>query len=332
MKVLVTGATGFIGGNLARLLSRQGYNVRALVRPGSNALTINDTNVEQTPGDILDRESVARAVNGCEAVFHCAAAYTFWSHDPALVHRTNVEGTRTVLDAALREGVSRVVYTSTVSTVGYSSSGHANEESPVDVGHLVGHYKKSKYKAERVALDMASSGLPVVIVNPTAPVGPWDVKPTPTGRILVDFLCGRIPAYVATGLNVVDVEDVATGHILAMEKGVPGRRYLLGNRNMTLKELFTMLQTLTGLPAPRLRLPYWIALGAACIDQVVEGNLLRREPRIPLEGLRIAKSPMYVDCGKAVRELGQPQNPLEGALEKAVRWFRDHGYAPAGVA
>ena len=332
MKVLVTGATGFIGGNLARLLSRQGYNVRALVRPGSDALTINDTNVEQTPGDILDRESVARAVNGCEAVFHCAAAYTFWSHDPALVHRTNVEGTRTVLDAALREGVSRVVYTSTVSTVGYSASGHANEESPVDVGHLVGHYKKSKYKAERVALDMASSGLPVVIVNPTAPVGPWDVKPTPTGRILVDFLCGRIPAYVATGLNVVDVEDVATGHILAMEKGVPGRRYLLGNRNMTLKELFTMLQTLTGLPAPRLRLPYWIALGAACIDQVVEGNLLRREPRIPLEGLRIAKSPMYVDCGKAVRELGQPQNPLEGALEKAVRWFRDHGYAPAGVA
>ena len=332
MKVLVTGATGFIGGNLARLLSRQGYNVRALVRPGSDALTINGTNVEQTPGDILDRESVARAVNGCEAVFHCAAAYTFWSHDPALVHRTNVEGTRTVLDAALREGVSRVVYTSTVSTVGYSVSGHANEESPVDVGHLVGHYKKSKYKAERVAFDMASSGLPVVIVNPTAPVGPWDVKPTPTGRILVDFLCGRIPAYVATGLNVVDVEDVATGHILAMEKGVPGRRYLLGNRNMTLKELFTMLQTLTGLPAPRLRLPYWIALGAACIDQVVEGNLLRREPRIPLEGLRIAKSPMYVDCGKAVRELGQPQNPLEGALEKAVRWFRDHGYAPAGVA
>ena len=331
MKVLVTGATGFIGGNLARLLSRQGYHVRALVRPGSSTLTIDGTSVERTHGDILDRDSVFRAVKGCEAVFHCAAAYTFWSRDPALVYRTNIGGTRTVLDATLREGVSRVVYTSTVSTVGYSASGQANEESPVEPGHLVGHYKKSKYQAEQVALEMASRGLPVVVVNPTAPVGPWDVKPTPTGRILVDFLRGRIPAYVATGLNVVDVEDVAAGHILAMEKGVPGCRYLLGNRNMTLKELFTMLQTLTGLRAPRFRLPYWLALGAACLDQVLEGNLLRREPKIPLEGLRIAKSPMYVDCRKAVKELGQPQSSLEAALEKAVGWFRDHGYAPDRV-
>ena len=331
MRVLVTGATGFIGGNLARLLNREGYHVRALVRPGSNTLTIDGTGIEQTPGDILDRESVVRAVKGCEAVFHCAAAYTFWSRDPALVYRTNVDGTRTVLDAALREGVSRVVYTSTVSTVGYSASGQANEESPAvypgnTPGHLAGHYKKSKYQAEQVALQMAGRGLPVVIVNPTAPVGPWDVKPTPTGRILVDFLRGRIPAYVATGLNVVDVEDVAAGHILAMEMGVPGHRYLLGNRNVTLKELFTMLQTLTGLRAPRTKLPYWLALGAAYIDQVVEGSLLGREPRIPLEGLKIAKNPMYVDCQKAVRELGQPQSPLEAALEKAVGWFRDHGY------
>lgn len=332
MKVLVTGATGFIGGNLARLLDRSGYQVRALVRPGSNTLTIDGTGVSPMPGDILDVESVFMAVKGCEAVFHCAAAYTFWSRDPALVYRTNVEGTRIVLDAALREGVSRVVYTSTVSTVGYSASGQANEESPVEPGHLVGHYKKSKYKAEQVALEMVSRGLPVAIVNPTAPVGPWDVKPTPTGRIMVDFLRGRIPAYVATGLNVVDVEDVAAGHILAMKKGVPGSRYLLGNRNVTLKELFTMLQTLTGLRAPRFRVPYWLALGAAHLDQVLEGNLLRREPRIPLEGLRIAKSPMYVDCWKAVTELGQPQSSLEAALEKAVKWFRDYGYAPTGVA
>lgn len=328
MKVFVTGATGFIGGNLARLLDRSGYHVRALVRPGSNTLAIDGTGVEQTPGDILDRDSVTRAVKGSEAVFHCAAAYTFWSRDPELVYRTNVEGTRIVLDAALREGVSRVVYTSTVSTVGYSASGQADEDSPVEPGHLVGHYKKSKYQAEQVALEMASRGLPVAIVNPTAPVGPWDVKPTPTGRILVDFLRGRIPAYVATGLNVVDVEDVAAGHILAMEKGAAGHRYLLGNRNVTLKELFTMLHTLTGLRAPRTRLPYWLALGAAYLDQALEGNLLGREPRIPLEGLRIAKSPMYVDCRKAVIELGQPQGSLEAALEKAVGWFRDHGYAP----
>ena len=332
MMVLVTGATGFIGGNLARLLRRRGYGVRALARPGSNALAIEGAGVELAPGDILDRESVDRALKGCDAVFHCAALYSFWTRDPDLFYRTNVEGTRNVLDAAMRAGTARVVYTSTVSTVGYSASGAANEQSQPPPGRMAGHYKRSKYQAERVALDMAAKGLPVTIVNPTAPVGPWDVKPTPTGRIIVDFLRGRMPAYLATGLNVVDVADVAAGHILAMEKGEPGQRYLLGHRNVTLQELFAMLQAVTGRKAPRFRLPYWLALGAAGLDQALEGTLLRREPRIPLEAARIAREPMYVDCRRAVTELGQPQSPLEAALERAVKWFRDYGYAPAGAA
>ena len=327
MKVLVTGATGFIGGNLARQLSLRGYEVRALVRPGSNTLTIDGTGVRPVAGDILNRDSVARAVDGCEAVFHCAAAYTFWSRDPRSVYQTNVDGTANVLEAARRAGVSRVVYTSTVSTVGLSNGEQGTEDTPLDPRHLAGHYKKSKYQAELLALKMASDGLPVVVVNPTAPVGPWDVKPTPTGRVVLDFMLGRIPAYLDTGMNLVDVEDVAIGHILAMERGEPGQRYLLGNRNVSLKEVFTMLQDATGLPAPRVRAPYWLVMGAGYLDQLVEGRILRREPRIPLEGIKASRTPMYVNCQKAVNELGQPQSPVEAALEKAVTWFSDHGYA-----
>ena len=331
MRTLVTGATGFIGGNLARELCRRGYQVRALVRPGSNTLTIKDTAVETVPGDILDRESLTRAMKGCQTVYHCAAAYTYWANDPDIIHRTNVEGTANVLEAARRAQVDRVVYTSTVSTMGIPNGGSPNgaladEETPLEPSHLVGNYKKSKYQAEQVALTMAAEGLPVVVVNPTFPVGPWDVKPTPSGRVVLDFLLGRIPAYVATGMNLVDVEDVAAGHILAMEKGRPGERYVLGNQNVTLKELLDMLQDLTGRPAPRWRTPLWLAIGAAYVDNLVEGKLLHREPRLPLEGLKVSRTPMYVDCRKAVEELGQPQRPVEAALEKAVRWFNDYGY------
>jgi dihydroflavonol-4-reductase len=330
MRVLVTGATGFIGGNLARALRRRGYDVAALVRPESNTLTIDGTGVEQVPGDILDRESVDRALRGCEGVFHCAAAYTFWSPDPDLVYRTNVGGTANVLEAARQAGVSKVVYTSTVSTVGLAAGGMGTEDTPVNPGHLVGHYKKSKYRAECLALTMASEGLPVVVVNPTTPVGPWDVKPTPTGRMVLDFLKGRIPVYLETGMNLVDVEDVAAGHILAMERGRPGQRYLLGNRNVTLKGMFAMLQEATGRRAPRWRAPYWLAMGAGYLDQLVEGRLLKREPRIPLEGLKVAKTPMYVNCQKAVIELGQPQSSVEDAIGKSVKWFIDHGYTRNG--
>ena len=326
MRVLVTGATGFIGGNLARLLWRQGHRVRALVRSGSNPLTIEGTAIEPVTGDILDRDSVVSAAQGCEAVFHCAAAYTFWSRDPRMTYRTNVEGTSNVLSAAFQAGVSRLVYTSTVSTVGFSNGRLATEDTPLDPKHLTGHYKKSKHQAEALALRMASDGLPVVVVNPTAPVGPWDVKPTPTGRIVLEFLRGRIPAYLDTGLNLVDVEDVALGHVSALERGQPGQRYLLGNRNVTLREVFGMLQQATGLAAPRWRAPYWLAVGAGYVDRFVEGGVLRREPRIPLEGVKVSRTPMYVSCDKAVAELDLPQTPVETALEKAVAWFNEHGY------
>ena len=341
MKVLVTGATGFIGGNLARELWGRGHTVRALVRPGSNVLTIEDTGVERAPGDILDPPSVERAAQGCEAVFHCAAAYTFWSRDPQKVRRTNVEGTVNVLRGARKAGVSRVVYTSTVSTIGLApaglapagltkggqaAGGLADETTPMTPQALHGHYKQSKYEAEQEALRMAQEGADVVVVNPTAPVGPWDVKPTPTGKIVLDFLKRRIPAYLATGFNLVDVADVCEGHILALERGRAGERYILGNRNVTLKELFQILSEQTGLPAPRLRLPYWLVVGAGYLDQAVSSGLLHRQPAIPLEGVIASRKPAYVSCEKAVRELGQPQSPVETALKRAVGWFTEHGY------
>jgi dihydroflavonol-4-reductase len=326
MKVLVTGATGFIGGNLARELYRRGDQVRALVRPNSSTLTIQDTDIEVVTGDILDQESLGKAVRGCQGVFHCAAVYSFWSPDPRAIYRTNVDGTATVLEACRRAGVERVVYTSTVSTVGLVAGELGTEDTAMAPHHLVGHYKKSKYQAEQVALKMATEGLSVVVVNPTAPVGPWDVKPTPTGKVVLDFLQGRIPAYVDTGMNLVDVEDVAVGHILAMEKGKVGQRYLLGNRNLTLKELLNIIADASSRSPPRWKLPFWIAIGAGYIDQAVEGKVLHREPRIPLEGLKVSRTPMYVSCQKAVTELGLPQSPVETAVEKSVRWFTDHGY------
>ena len=331
MRALVTGATGFIGGNLARELCRQGYQVRALVRPGANTLTIDDTGVEPVAGDILDADSVRRAMEGCRAVFHCAAAYTFWAKDPAAIYRANVDGTATVLEQARRAGVQKVVYTSTVGTIQLPRQGPGSEDdgaTGADTGHrhLVGHYKKSKYRAERVALEMAAAGLPVVVVNPTVPVGPWDVKPTPTGRIVLDFIRGRIPAYVNTGMNLVDVADVVAGHILALEKGDPGQRYLLGCRNLTLKEVLELLGDIAGRPAPRWQAPLGLALAAGHIDNLIEGKLLQREPRIPLEGLKVAQTPMYVTCQKAVDRLGLPQSPVEPALERAVQWFTDYGY------
>ncbi len=326
MKVLVTGATGFIGGNLARELWRRGDDVRALVRPGSNRLTIENTGIAPIEGDILDRQSVDRAVEGCEAVFHVAAAYTFWSRDPAGVSRTNVAGTLNVLEAARQAGVSRTVYTSTVGTVGLVKDGLGDEETSLDPKSLHGHYKRSKFQAEQEALALAAAGMPLVVVNPTAPVGPWDVKPTPTGKMVLDFLRRKIPAYLKTGMNLVDVADVVDGHILALEKGKSGERYILGNRNVSLKEIFDILSAQTGLPAPRIRVPYWLVVGAGYADRFVEGTLLRREPAIPVEGVLASKTPAYVSCEKAVKELGLPQRPIEDALKQAADWFTEHGY------
>ncbi len=326
MKVLVTGATGFIGGNVARALRSRGYEVKALVRPASSTLNIDGIGIEPAPGDVRDRESVSMALKGCQGVIHCAGLYTYWTPDPSLIYEVNVTGTKIVLEEALNAGIERCVYTSTVSTVGIPKGGLGNEEIEQSRKGLVGHYKMSKYQAEREALGIAKKGLPVVVVNPTAPVGPWDVKPTPTGRMVLDFVRGRIPAYINTGMNLVDVEDVAAGHVLALEKGRPGERYLLGNKNLSLRQVFEILERVSGRKAPRVRLPMWLPMLAGYIDEFVEGRLLRREPRIPLEGLKVSRKPMYVSCEKAIRELGLPQSPVEGALEKMVNWFREYDY------
>ena len=331
MRVLVTGATGFIGGNLARELCARGFEVRALARRGSNTLTMEGTGIERVEGDILDRDSLSRAMTGCEAVFHCAAAYTFWSKDPQGVRQANVEGTVNVLESAVSAGVGRIVYTSTVSTIGMPKDGELGDETtPLSPHRLHGHYKQSKFEAEREALRLAAEGAPVVVVNPTAPVGPWDVKPTPTGKIVLDFLRRRIPAYLATGLNLVDVADVSAGHILALERGQVGQRYILGNRNVTLKEMFGMLSRITGLPAPWVRLPYWLVVGAGYAEQTISAGLLRREPRIPVEGVLASKKPAWVSSQRAITELELPQSPVEEALERAAEWFTAHGYTDHG--
>jgi dihydroflavonol-4-reductase len=328
MKALVTGATGFIGSHVAAALLRRGYRVRALVREGCDRRNIAGLEVEVAMGDLRDRASLVRALTGCDVLFHVAAAYTFWAPEPRLIYDTNVQGTENVLTAAQDAGVERIVYTSTESTVGIGSDGClGTEAATVDPAHLAGDYKRSKYLAERLALQLCSEGLPLVVVNPTTPVGPGDVKPTPTGQIIVDLMRRRMPAYVNTGLNLVDVEDVATGHVLALERGRVGERYILGNRNLTLQGIFGMLERITGLRAPRLRLPLWMALGAGYVSQFAADRLTHRPPRIPLAAVRVARHFRYFDCSKAVRELGLPQTPVEQALAKAVCWFRENGYA-----
>jgi dihydroflavonol-4-reductase len=332
MTTLVTGATGFVGGNLTRALADRDEKVRVLVRSTSNDLAIQDVKAARVIGDLLAPESLRQAVSGCETVYHCAANYSFWSRQHDDIYQTNVQGTRNLLDAARAAGVRKVVFTSSVSTIGLPHAGGdpdgplGDETMPPEPSHLIGRYKQSKFQAEQLALSNNDDDLQVVVVNPCAPVGPWDVKPTPTGRIPLHFARGRIPGYLSTGMNLVDVSDVAQGHILAMEQGKPGERYILGHRNLTLREVFEMLAEITGRRAPRLRFPYWFILGAAYCDQWVESGIMGRQPTIPVEGIKIARHPMYVSSQKAVAELGMPQRPVEAALEKAVRWFTDHGY------
>ena len=328
--VLLTGATGFIGGHVAQALLSRSYEVRALVRPQST-LALQAPGLSVAPGDIRDPGSVAAAMEGCDAVVHTAALYTLWTADPAEVYEVNVGGTRNVLRAAVAAGVQQVVYTSTMSTVSLRTDGVPADESQLArPEELAGHYKRSKFQAERIARRMAAQGLPVVIVNPTAPVGPGDVRPTPTGKVIVDFLRRAFPAYVDTGLNLVDVADVAEGHVLALERGTPGERYVLGNAegNVTLVEQLRMLAEITGLPAPSLRIPHGVALAAAYADALIEGKLLRRPPRVPLEGARMARKHMWADPSKAIRELGLPQHSVRDALKRAVDWFTANGYAP----
>jgi dihydroflavonol-4-reductase len=332
MTTLVTGATGFLGSHVARLLAARGQRVRVLVRPVSQTRRLEGLPFERVEGDLCDPHSLARATQGVEAVYHVAADYRLWARDPHEIYRTNVAGTRNLLEASRNSGVSRFVYTSTVGTFAVPQGGSLPDERTVTTAkQMIGHYKKSKWLAEQAALHAASEGFPVVIVNPTTPVGPGDAKPTPTGRTVMDFLNGCMPAYVDTGLNWVPVEDVAAGHLLAAERGKVGERYILGGENLTLKQVLDMLAGFSGQAAPRVRLPHAVALAAAYADAAVS-RLLGRAPRIPLEGVRMARHSMFVDDGKARRELGFAPGPVAAALERAVRWYQANGYVGRRMA
>ena len=324
---LVTGGTGFVGANLVRELLADGDRVRVLARPGGDRRALDGCEVEIVEGDLLDADSVRRAVAGMERVYHVAADYRLWCPDPAALFRANVDGTRHVLGAARAAGAARIVYTSTVGALGIPKDGRPGDETtPVSLADMVGPYKASKFVAEEVAREFAARGAPVVIVNPSAPVGPWDVKPTPTGQMIVDFLRGKMVASLDTGLNIAHVRDVARGHILAAERGRVGERYVLGHANLSLLEIFRALARLTGLPAPRFRVPYALAwLAAAGMEGVA--RLTGGAPAVPLTAVRMARKRMFFSADKAVRELGLPQTPAEQALGDAVEWFLAHGYA-----
>ena len=326
MNVLVTGATGFVGANLVRELLRDGQGVRALARRGSDRRAIDGLDIEIAEGDLLDPESLRRAVAGIDIVFHAAADYRLWAPDPQVLFRANVDGTRAILTAAAEAGVRRIVYTSTVGALGVpKGGGQGTEDTPVSLDDMVGPYKRSKFLAERAALELAAAGAPVVIVNPSAPVGPWDVKPTPTGQMVIDFVRGRMFATVDTGLNLVHVRDVARGHILAAERGKVGEKYILGNTDLSLGEIGRILAEITGCPRPRVRVPYAVAWLAAAFSEGT-ARLTGGAPRVPLTAVRMSRKRMYFSVEKAVRELGLPQTDVRLALRDAVEWFMAHGY------
>ena len=328
MKAFVTGATGFVGSHVAQVLAEQGADLRLLVRTGSDPKNIQQLNADRVVGDLCDPESIDRAMAGCDVVFHVAADYRLWVRDPAQMYRANVEGTRTILQAARKNGVRRVVYTSSVATMGFTVKNNpVDESSPVSLENMIGHYKRSKYMAEEVAIAAGHDGIDVVVVNPSTPVGEQDIKPTPTGRIVVDFLKKKFPAYVDTGLNMVDVRECARGHVAALEKGRSGERYILGGENLTLKQILDKLAAITGLPSPRVRLPYAVALASGVVDTVVTGVVLRREPRVTLDAVRMGRKKMFVSSAKAERELGWKAVPVDAALRRAVQWFNENGYA-----
>ncbi len=328
MKAFVTGATGFVGSHVARVLAEQGADLRLLVRSTSDPKNIEALKADRVIGDLRDPASIEKAMAGCEVVFHVAADYRLWIRDPERMYAANVEGTRAILEAARRNRVRRVVYTSSVATMGFTSNGRpADENSPVSLDNMIGHYKRSKFMAEQVAMEAGRSGMDVVVVNPTTPVGERDIKPTPTGRIVVDFLKKKFPAYVDTGLNLVDVTECARGHLTAMEKGRSGERYILGGENLTLKQILDKLAAITGLPSPKVRVPYVVALATGVVDEVVTGYILKREPRATIDAVRMGRKKMFVSSAKAEHELGWKMAPVDDALRRAVEWFQTNGYA-----
>ena len=332
MKFLVTGATGFIGVAVARRLAESGHQVRALVRPGSDSSELEHIGVQPVTGDLSDEQALVRGLDGVDGLFNVAGHYAFWARDRSIFYRTNVEGVKTVLNAARQAGVGRVVHTSTVATLNWPGPGRvADETSLAKLDDLHGDYKKSKLLGEQAALSFNTPEMEIVVVNPTVPLGPRDRRPTPTGRIIVEFLNRRFPGYVNTGLNICDVDDVADAHVAAFTNGQPGERYILGGENLSLLGIYNLLKQATGLRRWPVRVPFALATAFGMIDDVVEGKLLRREPYIPLEGLHVAKRPMYVDCAKAVRELNLRQRPAIESIARAVRWFSDNGYAPTGL-
>jgi dihydroflavonol-4-reductase len=332
MLAFVTGATGFLGSHVARVLAEQGAELRLLVRPTSDLRNVDGLDADRFVGDLRDAASIEKALSGCDVVFHVAADYRLWVRDPDEMYRSNVEGTRSLLEAARKQGVRRIVYTSSVATMGFTSGftsnhGHvADEESPVGIEDMIGHYKRSKFMAEQVAVEAARSGVDVVVVNPTTPIGERDIKPTPTGRIVVDFLKRKFPAYVETGLNLVDATECARGHVQALEKGRSGERYILGGENLTLKQILDRLAAITSLPSPTVKLPYIFALAAGVVDEMVTGRVLGREPRATIDAVRMGRKMMFVSSAKAERELGWRTVPVDGALRRSVDWFRDNGY------
>jgi dihydroflavonol-4-reductase len=347
MLALVTGATGFLGSHVARVLAEQGAELRLLVRPTSDLRNLDDLkNADRVEGDLRDAASISRVLSGCDVAFHVAADYRLWVRDPDEMYRSNVEGTRSLLEGARKQGVRRVVYTSSVATMGFTSnhaaaelrsawtgegarphtSAVADEESPVSLADMIGHYKRSKFMAEQVAVEAARSGVDVVIVNPTTPIGERDIKPTPTGRIVLDFLKRKFPAYVETGLNLVDATECARGHVLALEKGRSGERYILGGENLTLKQILDRLAAITGLKSPTLKLPYVFAFATGVVDEMVTGRILGREPRATIDAVRMGRKMMFVSSAKAERELGWRTVPVDGALRRSVDWFRGNGY------
>ncbi len=328
MRAFVTGATGFLGSHVARVLAEQGADLRLLVRPSSNLKNLEGLKAETAIGDLRDPASLEKAMACCEVVFHVAADYRLWVRDPNEMYRSNVEGTRAIIEAARKNAVRCVVYTSSVATMGFTGNGHpADEDSPVALADMIGHYKRSKFMAEQVALEAGRGAMRVVTVNPTTPVGEQDVKPTPTGRIVVDFLKGKFPAYVDTGLNLVDVRECARGHVAALEKGKSGERYILGGENLTLKQILDKLGAIAGLPSPKVKLPYFVAYLAGAVDETVSGRMLGREPRATIETVRMGKKKMWASSSKAERELGWKTLPADAALRRAVEWFRANGYA-----
>ena len=322
---LVTGASGFLGWHVARVLLKRGYAVRALVRPGS---VVDGLDVEPATGDLRDPQSLARAVSGCGLVFHAAADYRLWAKNPNDLYQSNVDGTRNLLEAARRAGVERLVYTSTVGCIGIPNDGIGDENTPVSLRDMAGDYKRSKFLAEQAVLEFARAGFPAIIVNPTAPVGDHDVKPTPTGQTVLDFLNGKMPAFIDTGLNIVDARDTAEGHWLACERGRAGERYILGSENLTLAQILEMLARITGRKAPTVKLPYAAAYCAGVCSTAWAG-ITGTPPRVPIDAVRMARKKMWVTNQKARQELGFDPAPAETALRRAVDWFRGAWRAPA---